>query len=162
MNISPRAQGAHYSANLRYQNMASRTRGKMNKSPCSFSCGLAAVQRDSAMFYIGSSFLYSGIRRVMYPAAMPLDAAQRARRSAGRYSSFHFYSRFSFALPAKLDVPSFLYWFRITTSLITHVSQLLGTRLGLLASISQLLGTRLGLLASICQSTTRTQVMTRL
>ena len=83
------------------------------------------------------------------PAAMPLaSAAQRARRSAGRYSSFHFYSRFSFALPAKLDVPSFLYWFRITTSLITHVSQLLGTRLGLLASI--------------CQSTTRTQVMTRL
>ena len=37
---------------------------------------------------------------------------------------------------------------RLTTLALTHVSELLGTRLGLLASI--------------CQSTTRTQVMTRL
>ena len=78
------------------QNMASRARKKMNKSPRSSRCGLAALQCTSPYAYIEGIVVYSSAARDYILAAVPSEsgAAQEARYPAGtlgarRYSSCH-------------------------------------------------------------------------
>ena len=70
--------------------MASRASEKMNKSPCSSHCGLAALPLaaggdscDIAIAYIEGIVVYSSAARDYILAAVPSGAAQEARYPAG-------------------------------------------------------------------------------